>query len=76
MKTFRCVLLNNSGQKIVDLPAPDPLSAARQVIPKGAGPFLPRLEIEDERGHLYVAPAPVGGPASGRIRVFPLNTAA
>jgi len=72
MKTFRCVFFNGVERKVIDLAAPDALTAARRAAAtqSRSRPFQ-RIEVEDEDGHFYVAAAQRGGPAAGRIRVFP-----
>lgn len=79
MKTFRCVLQGQEDRIVVDVIAPDPHTAASRAISQAPQNSLPlpfqRIEFEDERGRLHVAPAPAHGPANGRIRVYPLRAA-
>ncbi len=79
MKTFRCVLQSLNDRIVVDVAAPDPHTAASRALSQAPHISLrvsnQRIEFEDERGRLHVAPAPAHGPVQGRIRVYPLRAA-
>jgi len=76
MKTFRCVFHIGKETKTIDVAASDAMTAARRAASQSPTLSFQRVELEDEQGHLFVTTARSGSPAKGRVRVFPLETAA
>jgi len=75
MKTFRCVFIGDET-RVVDVTAPDAAAAVRKAAANSPTLSFDRIDVEDERGRLFVAPSCAGQSAKGRVRVFPVQTAA